>query len=216
MLASFSSIFAPVLPSLIKRRPSLGVLFSAALNSRRLSSRTRFSSLVNYVSVEVVHPCRSRLKPDFIKNRSRMIFRSLCSLSSEQEIEWRDQQRQQINSYSEDDGYTEHLLEVQQEKQSRFVPVKAYFISTRFNIDFSCCFQSSILHIYCVIPFLGSIDLRGLQAQNSFNVVPPTSRATNYVVLRYYDGKSSPQVSSLLFCFFFCALYMLIWIELFI
>ncbi|CAA7392818.1 unnamed protein product [Spirodela intermedia] len=96
------------------------------------------------------------------------LFRTLCSVSSGQEVEWREQQQQQLGSCSEDDTYTEHLLEVQQEKQSRFIPVKAYFIST-------------------------SIDLRGLQAQNAFNVVPPTSRATNYVVLKYYDAKNSPQ-----------------------
>jgi len=39
-----------------------------------------------------------------------------------------------------------------------------------------------------------SIDLRSLQSQNSFNVIPPTSRATNYVVLRYYDVKGDPEV----------------------
>ncbi|RLM85410.1 uncharacterized protein C2845_PM04G34990 [Panicum miliaceum] len=38
-----------------------------------------------------------------------------------------------------------------------------------------------------------SIDLRSLQSQNSFNVIPPTSRATNYVVLRYYDVKGDPE-----------------------
>jgi hypothetical protein len=39
-----------------------------------------------------------------------------------------------------------------------------------------------------------SIDLRSLQSQNTFNVIPPTSRATNYVVLRYYDVKGDPEV----------------------
>lgn len=48
-----------------------------------------------------------------------------------------------------------------------------------------------------------SIDLRSLQAQNAFNVAsPPTSRATNYIVLRYYDAKDDPQVSYS-FCWFF-------------
>jgi hypothetical protein len=41
-----------------------------------------------------------------------------------------------------------------------------------------------------------SIDLRSLQSQNSFNVIPPTSRATNYVVLRYYDVKGDPEVDT--------------------
>uniref|UniRef100_M8BQX8 Uncharacterized protein n=1 Tax=Aegilops tauschii TaxID=37682 RepID=M8BQX8_AEGTA len=37
------------------------------------------------------------------------------------------------------------------------------------------------------------INLKSLQSQNSFNVIPPTSRATNYVVLRYYDVKGDPE-----------------------
>ncbi|KAK8921646.1 hypothetical protein KSP39_PZI020787 [Platanthera zijinensis] len=72
--------------------------------------------------------------------------------------------RQQHHSASEEENYHNHLLEVQQEKQGRFIPVKAYFLCT-------------------------SIDLRSLQAQNAVNVIPPSSRATNYVVLRYYDFK---------------------------
>ncbi|XP_062189653.1 protein RETARDED ROOT GROWTH-LIKE-like [Phragmites australis] len=70
---------------------------------------------------------------------------------------------------SDDEAYYhEHLLEVAQEEQTRVVPVKAFFLCT-------------------------SIDLRSLQSQNSFNVIPPTSRATNYVVLRYYDVKGDPE-----------------------
>ncbi|GJN33522.1 hypothetical protein PR202_gb22131 [Eleusine coracana subsp. coracana] len=70
---------------------------------------------------------------------------------------------------SEDEAfYHEHLIEVAQENQTRVVPVKAFFLCT-------------------------SIDLRSLQSQNSFNVIPPTSRATNYVVLRYYDVKGDPE-----------------------
>ncbi|CAM0151630.1 unnamed protein product [Urochloa decumbens] len=70
---------------------------------------------------------------------------------------------------SDDEAYYhEHLLEVAQENQTRVVPVKAFFLCT-------------------------SIDLRSLQSQNSFNVIPPTSRATNYVVLRYYDVKGDPE-----------------------
>ncbi|KAG6475055.1 hypothetical protein ZIOFF_064272 [Zingiber officinale] len=32
-----------------------------------------------------------------------------------------------------------------------------------------------------------SIDLRSLQSESAFNVIPPTSRFIIYVVLRYYD-----------------------------
>ncbi|KAK1283678.1 hypothetical protein QJS10_CPB21g01176 [Acorus calamus] len=95
---------------------------------------------------------------------------SSSSLSSDQEVEWKELTQEQPLGCSASEGeggedvYREHLLEVQQEKQSRFIPVKAYFLST-------------------------SIDLRGLQNQNAFNVIPPSSRATNYIVLRYYDVK---------------------------
>jgi hypothetical protein len=55
-----------------------------------------------------------------------------------------------------------------------------------------------------------SIDLRSLQSQNAFNVIPPNSRATNYVVLKYYDVKGEAQVSlslSLSLCNYTNALY---------
>ncbi|KQK14464.1 hypothetical protein BRADI_1g16500v3 [Brachypodium distachyon] len=74
---------------------------------------------------------------------------------------------------SDDDAYyQEQLLEYAQEDQTRLVPVKAYFPCT-------------------------SINLKSLQSQNSFNVIPPTSRATNYVVLRYYDVKGDPEVDGM-------------------
>ncbi|KAK1270274.1 hypothetical protein QJS04_geneDACA016184 [Acorus gramineus] len=101
---------------------------------------------------------------------------SSSSLSSDQEVEWKELTQEQPLGCSASEGeggedvYREHLLEVQQEKQSRFIPVKAYFLST-------------------------SIDLRGLQNQNAFNVIPPSSRATNYIVLRYYDVKVEHTVS---------------------
>lgn len=57
-------------------------------------------------------------------------------------MEWTDEQqhqnqphngpvevRSEVSGSEEDDTY--HLLEVQQEKQSRFIPVKAYFLCTR-------------------------------------------------------------------------------------
>ncbi|ONK62425.1 uncharacterized protein A4U43_C07F3730 [Asparagus officinalis] len=56
----------------------------------------------------------------------------------------------------------------QRESRARFIPSRAFFLCT-------------------------SIDLRSLQAQNAFNVIPPNSRATNYVVLRYYDVKGDQQ-----------------------
>ncbi|KAH7677838.1 hypothetical protein IHE45_07G109100 [Dioscorea alata] len=103
----------------------------------------------------------------FLFPRVPLAVRTLASLSSGPELEWREDQQHTPVSCSEDEGCQDHLLEVQQEKQSRFIPVKAYFLCT-------------------------GIDLKSLQAQNAFNVIPPTSRATNYVVLRFYDIKAEP------------------------
>ncbi|ERM95756.1 hypothetical protein AMTR_s00023p00247850 [Amborella trichopoda] len=107
--------------------------------------------------------CRLNVLLLSLKNGARD-FRSLSSVSSSShELEWKDP-----NSSSDGlDVYHEHLLEVQQEKQSRFIPVKAYFLCT-------------------------SIDLRSLQTENAFNVIPPSSRATNYIVLRYSNFNSDP------------------------
>ncbi|THU50059.1 hypothetical protein C4D60_Mb06t16090 [Musa balbisiana] len=85
--------------------------------------------------------------------------RLFSSISSDQDLELREGKESPSSRSAEDE----------QEKQSRFVPVKAYFLCT-------------------------SIDLRSLQAQNATNVIPPSSRATNYVVLRYSDVKNDPQV----------------------
>lgn len=227
MLASSSSSFAPFLPSLARRRRSLNILFavpgnpcrsSEAVSFRAGMSSHSFSTWLYAVSAPTVSASsrRNGFYPTLVKYQTRRrvlkdtpsLFRTLCSVSSGQELEWREQQ--QLGSCSEDDTYTEHLLEIQQEKQSRFIPVKAYFISTRFPPDLFVLFDLSLF-----IPFnynfkffpcdcvFGSIDLRGLQAQNAFNVIPPTSRATNYVVLRYYDAKIPPLVSHLIFLFFY-------------
>ncbi|CAL1395037.1 unnamed protein product [Linum trigynum] len=50
------------------------------------------------------------------------------------------------------------------------IPVKAYFLCT-------------------------SIDLKNMQGEHLINVVPPTSRSTNYIVLRYYDYQ--PEITAL-------------------
>ncbi|KAE8679455.1 ethylene-responsive transcription factor RAP2-7-like isoform X1 [Hibiscus syriacus] len=54
-----------------------------------------------------------------------------------------------------------------EEGAKRSIPVRAYFFST------------------CV-------DLRGLMEQNKQNIIPPTSRMTNYVVLKFGDLSCSP------------------------
>ncbi|KAJ6812150.1 uncharacterized protein M6B38_150100 [Iris pallida] len=50
----------------------------------------------------------------------------------------------------------------EEEEVARYIPVKAYFLST-------------------------SIDLKSMQAENSINVIPATSRSSNYVALHYSD-----------------------------
>ncbi|XP_074588945.1 protein RETARDED ROOT GROWTH-LIKE-like [Curcuma longa] len=95
--------------------------------------------------------------------------RHYSSTPSDREVESREDQ-QAPTPCTVHEEQEDRLSQAQQEKKSRFIPVKAYFLCT-------------------------SIDLRSLQAQNAFNVVsPPTSRATNYLVLRYYDAKDDPQV----------------------
>ncbi|KAJ0979316.1 hypothetical protein J5N97_014790 [Dioscorea zingiberensis] len=112
----------------------------------------------------VSQPLRRRL---FIFRQAPAVVRTLSSLSSKQELEWKEEQQPVSGLCSEDEGDQDHLLEIQQEKQSRFIPVKAYFLCT-------------------------GIDLKSLQAHNAYNVIPPNSRATNYVVLKYYDIKNDP------------------------
>ncbi|XP_010253493.1 PREDICTED: sporulation protein RMD1 [Nelumbo nucifera] len=63
------------------------------------------------------------------------------------------------------DGPSSTITEEEEMKPS--IPVRAYFFST-------------------------SIDLRSLVDQNKANFIPPTSRMTNYVVLRFGDVKSDP------------------------
>ncbi|GAB2220574.1 hypothetical protein Droror1_Dr00008234 [Drosera rotundifolia] len=52
--------------------------------------------------------------------------------------------------------------EVQEEEDKRKIPVKAYFLST-------------------------SIDLKGMQSELPLNAIPPTSRTSNLIVLRFFE-----------------------------
>jgi len=45
-----------------------------------------------------------------------------------------------------------------------------------------------------------SVDLRSLIEQNKQNFIPPTSRMTNYVVLKF-GNHSDPTVSSILYLY---------------
>ncbi|KAJ0988361.1 hypothetical protein J5N97_006717 [Dioscorea zingiberensis] len=60
-------------------------------------------------------------------------------------------------------------LSSEKKQEERYIPIKTYFLCT-------------------------SVDLNSLQqAQNPENVIPPSSRFTNFLVLRYYDIKNDPR-----------------------
>lgn len=44
----------------------------------------------------------------------------------------------------------------------------------------------------------GSIDLKSMQAENMCDVIPPTSRSSNYIALRYSDFPLVITVNSLI------------------
>ncbi|VVA94593.1 unnamed protein product [Arabis nemorensis] len=63
------------------------------------------------------------------------------------------------------DVYQNYEFGTHEEEEKGKIPVKAYFLST-------------------------SIDLKGMQADNLCNVVPPTSRSTNSIALKFSDSSS--------------------------
>ncbi|CAN7053650.1 hypothetical protein BRARA_G02870 [Brassica rapa] len=63
------------------------------------------------------------------------------------------------------DVYQSYDFGTKEEEDRGKIPIKAYFLST-------------------------SIDLKGMQADNLCNVVPPTSRSTNSIALRFSDSSS--------------------------
>ncbi|XP_065860523.1 protein RETARDED ROOT GROWTH, mitochondrial isoform X1 [Euphorbia lathyris] len=81
-----------------------------------------------------------------------------------------------VSVYSNDIDYEsrdftpDYTLGRREDEEIVKIPVKAYFLCT-------------------------SIDLKRIQAENFCNVVPPNSRSTNYIVLRYCDFPS--QISAL-------------------
>lgn len=53
----------------------------------------------------------------------------------------------------------------------------------------------------------GSINLKNMQSENLSNVVPPTSRSSNYIALRYTDFPRETSVSNWNICIFFMLKY---------
>lgn len=75
-----------------------------------------------------------------------------------------------------------------------YIPVRAFFFSTRFV--FICFFHFVFVqNRKILIGSFCSVDLRSLVEQNKQNFVPPSSRMTNYVVLRFGDTKKAASVS---------------------
>ncbi|KAH0919795.1 hypothetical protein HID58_027455 [Brassica napus] len=68
------------------------------------------------------------------------------------------------------DVYQSYDFGTKEEEDRGKIPIKAYFLSTSYGF--------------------GSIDLKGMQADNLCNVVPPTSRSTNSIALRFSDSSS--------------------------
>ena len=52
-----------------------------------------------------------------------------------------------------------------------------------FGIFLFCCWWVGFSQTYG----FGSIDLKSMQAENLSNIVPPSSRSSNYIALRYCD-----------------------------
>lgn len=93
------------------------------------------------------------------------------------------------------------------------IPVKAYFLSTRLAWSYLGFVEEEIqfysfalpILVFIVRPFFyydlasqihgfGSIDLKSMQAENLTHVVPPSSRSTKYIALRYSDFPSEISV----------------------
>ncbi|EHA8592407.1 hypothetical protein COCNU_contig69490076G000010 [Cocos nucifera] len=163
MLPSSSFYYSHPVPKTLPRcsfqtLASTPPLFSLSAAGRRLS-----------VLSSLIYRSQPHRRPRLLLASFYPAPRAFSSASSGQELEWRVDQHlhqppQEYHSLSPAPPSCsvdqDRLLGFQQEKRSRFIPVKAYFLCT-------------------------SVDLRNLQSQNAFNVVPPSSRATNYLVLRY-------------------------------
>ncbi|RRT49652.1 hypothetical protein B296_00022817 [Ensete ventricosum] len=76
--------------------------------------------------------CRLFGAPSLVRSAAGDRFARLFSfISSDQDLELREV-KQSSSSRSEEDEHKDRLLQAQQEKQSRFVPVKSYFLCTRY------------------------------------------------------------------------------------
>ncbi|XWS75096.1 hypothetical protein CRYUN_Cryun01aG0055500 [Craigia yunnanensis] len=90
---------------------------------------------------------------------------SIPKLQLQTVVDWNDTfSCSEIGDGCDDNNMDDRTLE---EDTKRCIPVRAYFFST-------------------------SVDLRGLVEQNKQNYIPPTSRMTNYVVLKFGNLVSSP------------------------
>ncbi|KAL9225900.1 hypothetical protein vseg_001775 [Gypsophila vaccaria] len=109
----------------------------------------------------------SSLKPHYFTSRFHLFspFSSYSSLSSSSALALArdfDVGSRSLSDYDDDDLKCGDFGE-----ETANVPVKAFFLST-------------------------SINLRNMQAENAGNVVPPTSRNSNFITLRFCQDHSEP------------------------
>lgn len=145
--------------------PSVFSTLSRNLQNSRPPITLTFSVILRRQSHSLNHGfISSRNKPTFA------VAKCLSSISSSAHtVDWND-----AVSYSEIADAEELFLEREEDEDDAsatavkpYIPVRAFFFST-------------------------SVDLRTLVEQNKRNFIPPSSRMTNYVVLRFGDTKKAP------------------------
>lgn len=173
--------------------------------SRKPTHKPLFSSyIVLHGELNSSQCCRSLSSSPTVsflqRNAGFAVLRCISSISSSaaSTVEWNDSV-----SGSEIGGRVEVVgLEEEDEinvASKASIPVRAYFFSTRFEelviFQFLICFDKFLTVAWWLC---GSVDLKSLVEQNKQNFIPPSSRMTNYVVLRFGDLKPDPNVSSFL------------------
>ncbi|KAH9331536.1 hypothetical protein KI387_003644, partial [Taxus chinensis] len=127
------------------------------------STSSKFSLLSNQGSSPVSdNGVQSFPSSTFSTLRSSHISFASSSVPAMDEIEWNDSggKKKVAVEMSRD-----FILEARHQQHSRYIPVKAFFLST-------------------------SVDLRSLQLEHVLDIVPPASRTANYVILKYANTLS--------------------------
>ncbi|XP_057865225.2 protein RETARDED ROOT GROWTH, mitochondrial isoform X2 [Cryptomeria japonica] len=102
--------------------------------------------------------------------RSSHVRLASSSVPAMDEVEWNESGEKKKLAV---DVNRELILEAQHQQHSRYIPVKAYFLST-------------------------SVDLRSLQLEHVLDIVPPASRTANYLIFKYTNTLSHQSSTSTL------------------